>query len=118
MMKQEAAPELTDAQKTQLATGTAAHEPASLTFNIAAGSYYFVPNVIRVKKGDKVKIVLENKGGMHNFVLDEFNVMIDPIKMGETSTAEFVADKVGTFEYYCGVGSHRKMGQKGNLIVE
>ena len=33
-------------------------------------------------------------------------------------TAEFTADKVGSFEYYCSVGSHRSMGMKGVLKVE
>jgi plastocyanin len=30
---------------------------------------------------------------------------------------EFTADKVGSFEYYCSVGSHRQMGMKGVLKV-
>lgn len=117
-MKQEAPPELTEEQKAQLNASSTTSKPAERTFTVAAGSYYFVPNVIRVKKGDTVKIVLENKGGMHNFVLDEFNVKIDAIRTGESAIGQFVADKAGTYEYYCGIGSHRKMGQKGTLIVE
>jgi plastocyanin len=29
-----------------------------------------------------------------------------------------VADKKGTFEYYCSVGQHRALGMKGKLVVE
>lgn len=109
---------LTDQQSQELAAGKAAHNPTTLTFDVTGGSFYFTPNEIHVKKGDTVKIVFNNAGGMHNFMLDEFDVKIDTIKIGETATATFVADKTGSFEYYCGVGKHRQMGQKGALIVE
>jgi len=116
-MKQAAPPALTETQTKELAAGEADHEPTTLTFHVVGGSFYYVPNMIKVKKGDKVKIIFDNAGGMHNFVLDEFGVKIDPIKSGETQSVEFIADKAGTFEYYCSVGSHRQMGQKGQLIV-
>ncbi len=111
-------PELTTQQTAELAAGAADHASKTLTFNVTGGSFYFVPNEIRVKKGDTVKIVFNDAGGMHNFTLDEFNVKINTLKTGETGTAEFVADKSGTFQFYCGVGQHRQMGQVGNLIVE
>lgn len=110
--------ELTDEQSSQVKAGETTHEPTSLTFNITGGSFYFTPNAIKVKKGDKVKIIFTNAGGMHNLMLDEFQVKMDPIKTGETTSVEFIADKAGTFEYYCGVGKHRQMGQKGTLVVE
>jgi plastocyanin len=87
-------------------------------FEVEGGMYYFKPNVITVKKGDTVKITLTNKEGMHDFVIDEFNVKTKRIKAGETDTVTFVADKTGSFEYYCSVGTHRAMGMKGKLIVE
>lgn len=110
--------ELTDEQKTELEMGKTKHTAAHLTFHVTGGSYYFTPSEITIQKGDYVKIVFENAGGMHNFMLDKFNVAIDTIKTGETATGEFRADQSGTFEYYCGVGSHSKMGQTGKLIVE
>jgi nitrosocyanin len=87
-------------------------------FSVEGGMFYFKPNEIKVKKGDTVKITLTNKEGLHDWVLDEFNAKTKRIKAGETDTVTFVADKVGTFEYYCSVGNHRAMGMKGNLIVE
>ena len=110
--------ELTEEQLGQLKTGEVLHSPTTLTFNVTAGGFYFAPNVIRVRKGDTVKIVLTNAGGHHNFVIDEFNVKMEPTDSGQVATVEFIADKIGTFEYYCGIGSHRQLGQKGTLIVE
>lgn len=88
------------------------------TFDVAAKSFSFTPAEIRVKKGDTVKIVLTNSGGMHNWVIDEFNAKTKTIAAGATDTVEFTASKVGTFEYYCSVGNHRQMGMVGKLIVE
>lgn len=111
-------PELTEEQKLQLKAGEQAHKPAILTFTVVGGKFFYVPNQIKVKKGDTVKIVFQNSGGMHNFVLDEFNIKGKTITTGETDSIEFIADKVGTFQYYCSVGQHRKLGQQGTLIVE
>lgn len=86
---------------------------------IVEGSpFKFLPAEIKVKKGQTVKIVFKNIAGMHDFVVDEFKARTKVIKANETDTIQFVADKAGTFEYYCSVGNHRSMGMKGNLIVE
>ena len=111
-------PELTTEQLAQLQEGLKTHTPTTLTFNVGGGNFYFVPNVIRVKQGDTVKIIFTNNGGYHNFILDEFGIKFDPIKTGETKTVQFVADKKGRFEYYCSVANHRLRGQKGQLVVE
>jgi len=88
------------------------------TINVEAGSFYFKPNEIRVKKGEKVRIILASKDMMHDFNIDELGVSVPVTKAGDTSTAEFVANKTGEFEYYCSVGQHRKMGQVGKIIIE
>jgi hypothetical protein len=50
----------------------------------------------------------------HNFNLDEFNVHTKDLAYYETQTITFVADKTGTFEYYCTI--HPEM--KGNITIE
>lgn len=85
---------------------------------ITGGNYSFTPNEIKVKKGDKVTITFKNSEGMHDFMLDEFNVKTNVIGEGKEETVSFTPDRVGTFEFYCSVGSHRKMGMVGKLIVE
>lgn len=117
-MEPQTSPALTDDQSKELQAGEADHTPTKLTFTVHGGNFYFTPTVITVKKGDTVKINFVNDGGMHNWVLDEFKATMEANKTGETSSVEFVADKVGTFEFYCSVGSHRKMGMKGTLIVK
>lgn len=87
------------------------------TFTIITTPYKFSMTEIKVKKGDRVRIVLKNEGGLHDWVVDEFNARTKQLKVGETDTIEFVADKVGTFEYYCSVMQHRQMGMVGKLIV-
>ena len=111
-------PALTDEQNAELAAGAAAHVPTKLTFDVHGGSFYFVPNMIRVKKGDTVTINFHNDGGFHDWTLDEFGVKIAHVATGAVGSATFVADKAGSFEYYCSVGHHRELGQKGTIIVE
>lgn len=84
---------------------------------IEAGSFYYKPNLIRVKKGEKVKVTLNAVSMVHNFNIDEFNVKGPNTQMGTSSIVEFTADKVGEFEFYCSIGQHRANGQVGKLIV-
>ncbi|HLC31158.1 MAG TPA: plastocyanin/azurin family copper-binding protein [Candidatus Nanoarchaeia archaeon] len=73
---------------------------------------------IKVKKGDKIRIEFTSSEGFHDWKLDEFNAATAKINAGGSSSVEFIADKTGTFEYYCSVGQHRANGMKGKLIVE
>jgi len=86
--------------------------------NMEAGSFYYKPNIITVKKGEKVKIIMNSVSMMHDFVIDELNVRMPIVKNGDIGTVEFVVDKIGTFEYYCSVGQHRANGQVGKIIIE
>ena len=72
---------------------------------------------MNVKKGDTVKITFKNTGGMHDLKIDGYTVGTKIIQGGAQETFQFVADKAGTFEYYCSVGTHRQMGMKGTLTV-
>ncbi len=111
------APELTAEQKAEQEDAVKGTAPKTVTFDVNGGNFYFTPKTMTVKKGDTVKINFKNDGGMHNWVLDEFNAKTKTIQTGETDTISFVADKAGTFEYYCSIGSHRMMGMKGTLTV-
>jgi plastocyanin len=84
----------------------------------SARNFSFSEKEIRVTKGDKVRITLSNQEGFHDLVIDGFNVRTKRIDSGESDTVEFIANKVGEFEYYCSVGNHRQMGMVGKLVVE
>lgn len=90
----------------------------TVTVEVGGQNFSFDPSEIRVKQGQKVKIVFTSVSGFHDWVIDEFDARTPQIQTGETATVEFVADKAGTFEYYCSVGKHRENGMVGNLIIE
>lgn len=99
------------------------NEGEAVVFNLIGQNFRFIMNGtespdLRVKKGDRVLVRLMGGDMLHDWVLDEFNAATKQIKVGEEATVEFVADKTGTFEYYCSVGQHRAKGMKGNFIVE
>ncbi len=86
-------------------------------FTVEGFNFGFTPKTLSVKKGDRVRIIFKNTGGMHDFRIDEFNVKTMVIQGGAQDTIEFTADKAGTFEFYCSVGTHRQMGMKGTFTV-
>ena len=88
-------------------------------FTVNGGSFYFKPDIIKVKEGDTVTITFVNDGGFHDFRIDEFGLATTILEeTGAQEQVTFVADKKGSFEYYCSIGTHRQMGMKGTLIVE
>ena len=98
--------------------GVGATVPAVKEFVVEGSNFAFAPKELRVAEGTKVRIVFKNTGGTHDLVLDAFNVRTKILQGGASETIEFVANKKGTFEYYCSIGTHRQMGMRGNLIVE
>lgn len=89
------------------------------TFTIESTPFKFNPATITVNEGDTVKITLNNKTGTHDFVIDEITgAKTKVLQAGQSETITFVADKAGTYEYYCSVGNHRQMGMVGKLIVQ
>ncbi len=91
---------------------------ATKTFEVDAENFSFSVKEINVNKGDTVQIKLINKEGNHDLVIDEFDAKTKVLKAGETETVTFVADKAGTYEYYCNVGNHRAQGMWGKLIIK
>ncbi len=87
-------------------------------FRVEAFQFGFDPAVIEVNKGDKVRIIAESRDVPHGFAIDEYgiNLYLDGLR---PETVEFIADKAGTFTFYCNVpcgSGHRSM--KGKLIVK
>ena len=91
---------------------------AQKVIELEAGSFYYKPSEITLKKGENVKIVLRSVSMMHDFNIDELGIHSLIVKDGDTGTVEFTPTQVGTFEYYCSVGQHRQNGQIGKLTVQ
>ena len=117
----EKAPAVIQTDNTTSQTGTqkeTAEEVSDVTvIEMEAGSFYYKPNVITAKKGERIRVVMKSVSMMHDFVIDELNVKSPIVKDGDTATIEFVADKTGSFEYYCSVGQHRARGQVGTITI-
>ena len=71
---------------------------------------------ITVNKGDRVRIKITEVSGVHNFNIDEFGVYTET-PLNKESVVEFVADKSGSFVYYCSKPGHRANGHWGTLKV-
>ena len=80
---------------------------------IAIEGMKFVPDSIRVKKGDAVEFT-NLSAYMHNVVSPANKIRSPFLKKGDTF--RYNADKVGIIEYYC--EPHKAMGMKGKIIVE
>ena len=104
--------------KTLPVATTAIDSGAVKEFTIFGDPFFFSPTIIKVKNGDTVKITFKNNEGFHDLKIDEFNVATQKIKAGDEEMVTFVADKVGSFDYYCSVGDHRAKGMVGTIVVE
>jgi plastocyanin len=93
--------------------------PASVKeFTVTGKNFSFEPKTLTVNNGDTVKITFKNVEGFHDLKIDEFNAATKQLQANKEETITFVANKTGSFEYYCSVGTHRQMGMKGALIVK
>jgi len=97
--------------------------PADATvksFTVEGKNFSFSPSTLTVNKGDTVKITFNNTGSYpHNWGVDEFTgARTQIVQPGQSDTIQFVADKAGSFEFYCSVANHKAMGMVGNLTVK
>ena len=83
---------------------------------------HFTPDIIKARVGDKVIVHLTNAestaDATHGFAIPGRNVMVS-LDPGETTTVEFMADKAGSYSYYCTeFCSALHLEMQGWLIVE
>lgn len=71
-------------------------------FEIKAKRFEYSPNIIRVNKGDKVKIRLLSEDVHHGFFLDGYGVETSA-HPGQEGYVEFVAKRSGRFSFRCSV---------------
>lgn len=87
-------------------------------FDIIAKQWEFIPGIIEVNKGDLVKLHIKSVDVTHGFAILEFDIN-KRLEPGEDVHVEFVADKVGIFNFYCTVPcgpGHSEMS--GKLVVK
>lgn len=87
-------------------------------FEIKAKQWSFEPSVITINEGDIVKLSISSVDVTHGMRLAEFGVS-EILKPGEVVNVEFLANKKGTFSFFCTVpcgSGHGNM--RGTLIVK
>jgi len=100
----------------------AADEPGTRSFTMVSvevdGAKIWLPSVIAVEQGDKVKLTLKNlvpgADNKHGFSIPAYNVT-EVVTRDEPKTVTFVADKAGVFPFSCQLHPAH-IG--GSLIVE
>jgi len=104
------------------APAAAPDEPGTRSFTVAAveidGAKFWLPSVLAVDQGDKVKLTLKNlvpgAENTHGFTIPAYNIA-EVVTRGQPKTISFVADKPGVFQYFCQLHAAH-IG--GSLIVE
>jgi plastocyanin len=104
------------------AAAPAMDEPGTRSFNMVSieddGAKIWLPSVIAVDQGDKVKLTLKNlvpgAENQHGFTIPAYNIT-EVVTRGEPKTITFVADKAGVFPFFCQLHAAH-VG--GSLIVE
>ncbi len=105
-------------QKNEDAAFSGRLENGVRVIELKASQYKFAPDPIVVKKGEKVRVIASSTDVTHGISIPEFKLNLT-IPAGKESTAEFSADKEGTFTAYCSVycgTGHGKM--QGKLMVK
>jgi cytochrome c oxidase subunit 2 len=99
--------------------GMASADVPAHEITIQASNWKFEPSEVRVREGERVKIMLQGVSGTHAIAIPELGVKSETVNAGETTQVEFTATQKGTFpfkcSFFCGEG-HADM--KGALIVE
>jgi DMSO reductase family type II enzyme heme b subunit len=96
--------------------GTTSGEDKS--FDIVAFQWGFEPQFIEVNQGDHVTLNLATDDVAHGITIDEYQIN-EPIMVEKNEKVEFIADKPGTFEFYCSIpcgAGHDE--QHGFLVVK
>ena len=104
-------------QKQKPVSSTVTGDENTKSFDVTAFQWGFEPQFIKVDQGDRVILKITSIDVTHGFALDEFGIN-EPLNVGKIATIDFVADKVGTFGFYCSImcgAGHNE--QRGFLIV-
>src|ERR1700720_2047866 len=90
------------------APAPAMDEPGTRSFTLVSvevdDTKFWLPSVIAVEQGDKVKLTLKNQvpgaSNQHGFTIPAYNIT-EVVTRGVPTKVSFVADKPGPFPYSC-----------------
>ncbi len=85
-----------------------------VVIQMTSRKYAWEPSVIRVRKGQHVRLLITAVDVPHGFGLPGYNIY-RTLPVGEAVTVDFIAEKPGTFAFfctvYCGVDHARHIGR-------
>ncbi len=93
----------------------AAAAPADVDLEITAAASGFRPKVVRLRKGESVRLVLRSADREHCFAVDELRVE-KRILPGRDTLVEVTPERVGTFAFYSCLEPDNE-ALRGRLIV-
>ncbi len=101
------------------AVGAALAGASPQTVKVSAKEFAFEPKEVKVRAGQPVRLVLENKGVIeHDLVVDKLGVKIQAIQPGKTVELTFTPKAKGRYPILCSVPGHKEAGMTGTLVVE
>ena len=83
---------------------------------VSGDGFRFQPASITISAGEPIAIEFTSGDILHDFVIDELDAHV-VAEVGETAQTGLIADRPGTYTYYCSVPGHREAGMVGTLIV-
>lgn len=87
------------------------------TIHMGVRQYVWEPATITVKKGELVRLIIHNADVKHGLVIPDLGVNQDIPEDG--AVVEFVASKVGTFEFFCSVWcGEGHMEMRGKIVIQ
>ncbi|KFM19712.1 Nitrous-oxide reductase protein [Marine Group I thaumarchaeote SCGC AAA799-P11] len=86
------------------------------SFDIVSFQWGFEPQFIEVNKGDHVTLNLKTDDVPHGIAIEEYQIN-EPIMIEKDGKLEFVADKPGTFEFYCSIPCGAGHAEQGGFLI-
>lgn len=84
---------------------------------VTSENWKFSPNVITVKKGEKVQLQMTGISGVHGFAVPDLGINV-PVAPGQTVTIDLPTDNIGTHAFFCSIPcgpGHFDM--KGQIVI-
>jgi len=92
--------------------------PPAREIKMTAKKYEFSPAEIRVKQGERVRLLITATDRKHGFQIEALGLKTE-LPEGKETAVEFTAPKPGAYEFKCSVRCGWRHGSmKGTLIVE
>lgn len=90
--------------------------PGARKVAITAAGFRFQPDMLRVRAGENVTILLASEDSVHDFTVD--GIAHVSAKEGEAWEGGLRIDAPGRYAFYCSVQGHRARGMKGTVVVD